>query len=336
MMQLKITISIIYFLISGFCIQSQDIVKPHLLSPDDQYIKWIYQFPSAGPDKQTRFGDRLLNSIFGKNNSIALTKPVAVCAEDTSNYWILDQENGTMFRIREQVGDIPHFRNKSLKYFPSLVGICSLPNGKFIFSDSKLNKLFTFSPVSRELEIFNDSLILNRPTGVAYSFVNQQLWVVETNSHCITILNLQGQIIKKIGQRGIAPGEFNFPTNIWIDQFGKVFIVDALNYRIQVFSENGEIICAFGKAGDATGYFARPKGIATDSDGNIYVADALFNTIQIFDTEGNFLYNFGIQGRDKGNFWMPSGIYIDKHDFIYVADTYNSRVQVFQYLKGDQ
>ena len=67
--------------------------------------------------------------------------------------------------------------------------------------------------------------------------------------------------------------EFNFPTFIWIDNKGIVYLVDTMNYRIQILDKTGNFIFSFGSIGDATGYFARPKGIATDSHGNIYVAD---------------------------------------------------------------
>lgn len=300
---------------------------------DIGFIQWMAQYPLPSAYEQDKFGQKLVRFIFGKDERIILLKPVSLLARDTSDYWILDQGNGALFHIRQQVGEIPHFKNKEIKDFPSLVGICALPEDKLLFTDSYLNKIFLSSPSSKTIRVFNDSIDLDRPTGIAYNPVYQQVWVVETTRHCITVLNLRGQILKRIGQRGVGQGEFNFPTYIWIDKFGKIFIVDSMNFRIQVFSADGEFITAFGKIGDVSGSFARPRGIATDSDGNIYVVDALFNTVQIFDTEGHFLYNFGSQGRENGNFWMPAGIFIDQHDFIYVADTYNSRVQVFRYNK---
>ena len=300
----------------------------------EEYIGWMFQFPDAGENDQERFGKKLVRLIFGRDNITSVLKPVSILARDTNDFWILDQGNGVVFNIKDKVGDIPHFKNKDLKIFPSLVGICSFQENNFLFTDSFLNKIFIASPQSKKLEIFNDSLLLNRPTGIAYSSVNQQIWVVETAAHCISVLDKDGHFIKKIGHRGGAPGEFNFPTYIWIDKFGKIFIVDSMNFRIQVFSSDGELLLIFGEIGDGTGSFARPRGIATDSDGNVYVADALFNTVQIFDYNGNFLYNFGLQGRGKGQFWMPAGIYIDDKDYIYVADTYNSRIQVFKYLKS--
>lgn len=328
-------ISVLSLCISVGC-QAQEIRSQHDTSTIlSSRIIWLKQFPSLdnkGGDKRTT--GKILDFIAGKNKDAKLSKPVSVLAFDTNSFWVLDQGIGNLFKVENELGDIPHIRNHKNKTFNSLVDICSFSNNKFLFTDSFLNKIFIYDPGKRELNVINDLLLLEQPTGIAYSSERKEIWVVETRTHRISILNENGQLIKSIGTRGSAPGEFNYPTSIWIDKSGKVFIVDALNFRIQIFSPEGEFISSFGKQGDATGYFARPKGIASDSSGNIYVVDALFHAVQIFDESGNFLYTFGVQGHEKGNFWMPSGIYIDEHDYIYVADCYNSRIQIFQRING--
>jgi len=297
-------------------------------------ISWVRQFPSVQKDNNKGVGEKIVEFVFGKKNSIELTRPVAVLTVDPRSYWVLDQENGVIFKFQDELGEITHLKNKKYRAFTSLVGICSFPNDKILFTDSYWNRIFIFSAGKKELKPFNDSLVFDRPTGIAYSALNKEIWVVETNAHRVSVLDENGRLIKKIGSRGTAPGEFNYPTSIWIDKTGKVFIVDAMNFRVQIFDKEGNFLSMFGKIGDATGYFARPKGIATDSYGHVYIADALFNAVQIFDQTGRFLYTFGTQGHGQGEFWMPAGIYIDEKDNIYVADSYNSRVQVFQLNRG--
>jgi DNA-binding beta-propeller fold protein YncE len=328
----KITLTILLFLLPCISALAQDNQKAGNLS--GQYIRWVGEFPPLNAENSDKFGKKVVNFIFGGSDDQALVKPVAACAVDSGNYWVLDQAIGSLYKVEGKVGQMTHFKNKNAPAMTSLVGICTLPDGTILFTDSYLNKIFAFKPGQKEYGVFNDSLALDRPTGIAYSALNQQVWVVETNAHRVSVLDISGHLIRQIGRRGTADGEFNFPAHIWIDDFGKVFIVDAMNFRVQVFSKDGEYISNFGKNGDATGCFARPKGIATDSDGNIYIADALFNTIQIFNADGKFLYNFGSQGHGQGEFWMPGGIFIDRFDYIYIADTYNSRIQVFHYIKG--
>lgn len=276
----------------------------------------------------------IMRFLFGDKNTLELTKPMAVMASDPESYLVLDQGSRTIFSVNNGEKKIPKILRKSKLNFASLVSFCSFTNNNILITDSRLNKIFQLNEEQKLLNVFNSELELQKPTGIAYSFVSKEIWVVETGGHRISVLNEQGQLLKTIGKRGTAPGDFNFPTSICIDKSGNAYVIDAMNFRIQIFNKNGEVISVFGEPGNASGYFARPKGIAIDSYGNIYITDALYHTVQIFDIEGNFLYQFGEQGRNKEQFWMPSGIYIDDENYIYVADSYNARIQIFQLLKG--
>ena len=321
--------------------QAQDTtITKSSTKPETANIQWLSQWSSAeGKHKANGAANWIKDFIFGKNIH-KLSKPVSILVNNQNTFWILDQGNNTIFQVSKGVGKIPRFIEKKNIYFSSLVGICNFHpasnRDEILFTDSYLNKVFLVNPEKKECRVFNDSLVLGQPTGIAYSKIKNEIWVVETRDHRISILNEKGQLIKRIGHRGNARGEFNFPTHIWIDKVGNVYVVDALNFRVQVLNKEGAVISVFGSNGDATGYFASPKGIATDSYGHIYVADALFHTVQIFDINGNFLFNFGSQGYGQGQFWMPSGIYIDDSDRIYVADSYNSRIQIFQLVTVDR
>jgi sugar lactone lactonase YvrE len=302
---------------------------------DHPYISWMSQFPAhkAGEVKKNA-ALRIYEFLVQKNKGASLSRPVGILAHDPSSFWVLDQGDEAMFQVEKNKMEIPHSIKKKESYFTSLVGMCALPGGDILFTDSRLNKVFVYNEGSKKLTTLNDTLQFQQPTGVAYSPVTDEIWVVETNAHRISILNRKGELIKRIGGRGNEQAQFNFPTSITIDKNGDAYIVDAMNFRIQILNKKGEFISMFGEAGDVSGTFARPKGIATDTYGNIYVADALFHVVQIFDRAGNFLYSFGKQGREKEEFWMPAGICIDSKNHIYVADSYNSRIQIFQLVNG--
>lgn len=299
---------------------------------DDPYFKWIGSLPDVQSSGKIGFFERVFNFITG-HEPVVLNNPVYVYAKSKDNYLIVNQGNGNIVQFMNNELKVLSPFNKENSYFPSLVCLCPFLNEGLLFTDSKLNKIFLLSSDGKNIRSFNDILSLNRPTGIAWSTTKDEIWVVETGSHRISVLNRSGVLKRTIGRRGTGNLEFNFPTYIWIDSAGKIYIVDSMNFRVQVLSSDGEFITSFGKQGDVTGSFARPRGIATDSNGNIYVIDALFNAIQIFDQSGNLLYYFGSQGTGKYQFWMPSGIFIDKNDFIYVSDSYNSRIQVFQLVK---
>ncbi len=328
-----ISIAILFFYICK-C-QAQDTLnKKPLNTFESGEVKWLSQWPTIESKNQKKDKKQQIKDfILGKKKQ-DLVRPVSIILDNQNALWVLDQESKAVFQVINNVGNSPRFIEKKNKDLASLVGVCKFHNNEILFTDSYLNKIFLVDALKKEFSILNDTLKLNKVTGIAYCELTKQIWVLETDEHRIVILNEKGEIIKKIGTRGSTKGKFNYPTHIWIDKKGNAYVVDAMNFRVQVFNKEGEVISVFGSNGDATGYFASPKGIATDSYGHIYIADALFHVVQVFDIYGNFLYRFGSQGQGEGKFWMPSGLYIDENDKIYVADSYNSRIQIFQLITG--
>ena len=301
---------------------------------EDPSIAWVSQYPASKGNKKQNTVTRVYEFLVKKNKQRTLVRPVAILPKSPADFCVLDQGGQTIFNIEEKKTEILRCIKKKENYFTSLVGVCALPGGEILFSDSRLNKVFLIGADKKKLAPLNDTIQFQQPTGVAYSAATDEIWVVETGAHRIAVLSRQGALVKTIGTRGNENGQFNYPTSIWIDRSGDAFVVDAMNFRVEIFNKDGAFVSSFGEAGDATGSLARPKGIATDTYGNIYVVDALFNVVQVFDRAGNLLYNFGKQGREKGEFWMPSGIFIDEKNYIYIADNYNSRVQIFQLING--
>ena len=325
-----------YFLFLGIVLGGFSLCKSQdtLISDNDineKRVEWVEEFPTSKKNKRIQFSERLKNLVFG--NEQLLIKPISVVVDKTGSLIVTDQGLNTIIKLTNQNSRKQHRIKKGQQSFSSLVGICMFNEKGILFSDSYLNKVFFLSEKEQQSEVLNKSVELLQPTGIVYSTITKEIWVVETAGHRISILNEQGELIRTLGRRGNNPGEFNYPTFIWIDKFGIIYVVDSLNFRVQIFDKTGEVIGVFGEPGDGSGNFARPKGIAVDSHGNIYVADALFHTIQIFDKSGNYLYNFGSHGRNKGQFWMPTGIFIDENDNIYVADSYNARIQKFRLVE---
>ena len=299
-------------------------------------IKWVSQYPDSQATVQTpNFFRNLRDLVLGKSKRLRLVKPMAVIATSTKNMTVLDQGVRNVLRLgRKKVSLLPATKNKSEAY-TSLVGMCYAANGSdFFFTDSRLNKVYKVTQGGEKIVAFADTFHFHQPTGVAVNSVTGEVWVVETAEHRVDIFNDSGRLVKSIGTRGNDPGQFNFPTSIWIGADGVACIVDAMNFRVALFDAEGNYRATFGELGDGSGYLARPKGIAEDTYGHIYVVDGQFHVVQVFDRTGKFLYRFGGQGTGVGEFWMPAGIFIDAHNTIYVADTYNSRIQVFQLING--
>ncbi len=212
------------------------------------------------------------------------------------------------------------------------VGLCEGPDESIYVCDAERGAVFRFDRHSgRSLGEVPLPEVVSRPVALYYDKRTEELFVVDAIGHNIKVLSPHGDLLRVIGRRGTAPGEFNFPIAITVGE-GLIWVADAGNHRIQALNKNGEPHHSFGQHGDAPGDFALVKSLALDSDGHLYVVDARFENVQVFDRTGRLLLYFGQEGRGRGEFWLPAGIAIDARDRIWICDSYNRRVQVFDYI----
>lgn len=301
------------------------------LEPKIQWVKEIRDFRDAGIN--TSFWHRLGDLLFGEGQS-RIIRPYGVLCDGKDRLFIadaggavvhvMDMKNKDYFRIGIKEG-------QPLLKMP--IAITEDEQDNLYITDAAAATVYRYNLQRGELTPWLKSA-LGRPTGIAYSRKNQLIYVTDTKAHQVVAFGLDGREQLRIGRRGDSHGQFNYPTDLFIDGKGNLLVTDALNFRIQLFSPEGHLLSVLGTAGDASGSLAKAKGVAVDSDGHIYINDALLDAVQIFDRSGRLLLDFGGNGSEKGQFWMPSGIHIDGKDQIYVADTYNRRVQVFKYLKA--
>ncbi|MEK6536146.1 MAG: 6-bladed beta-propeller, partial [Actinomycetota bacterium] len=72
---------------------------------------------------------------------------------------------------------------------------------------------------------------------------------------------MNGEYVFSIGGRGEAPGRFNYPTYLAVDErTGALWVCDSGNFRLQSFDSGGKPLKSIGSGGDRPGYLARPRG----------------------------------------------------------------------------
>jgi len=297
--------------------------------PRIQYVKAI-----AGPEDlgiKKGFFKKLVEFFTGREEE-GFAKPYGIAVDvvgriyvsDTgdSSYHVLDPSDGKYTRIDE-------FKDQKLR---SPIGIAVDKAGNVYVSDSELKTIFCFDKAGKGVRSFGDK-DLKRPAGLFVDDKNGLVYVVDTLGHKILVYDLLGNKKQEFGERGDGDGQFNYPTNVWVDRDGSVLVCDSMNFRVQMFDGGGKFLGKFGREGNSIGTFAKPKGVAMDTQGHIYVVEALFDAVQIFDRKGQVLLSFGDSGYDRGEFWLPAGIWIDGNDRIYVVDSYNQRVQIFQLMR---
>jgi DNA-binding beta-propeller fold protein YncE len=259
-------------------------------------------------------------------------KPSSICRLDEHRLCITDTINGSVI-ITDNQGKIKKKLTR-VKGFEMISPVCACVDdrGDIYVSDSALQVVFRFDPKYKFKGIFIPSASRpkeSRITGIVFCQSAGAFYCVDTANHRVLCFLREGTLKFSFGSRGVADGQFNFPTHITVDnEF--IYVTDALNFRIQVFDHAGAFIRVIGSYGRGGGNFSKPKGVAVDKDRHIFAADAMFDNVQVFDINGRFLSYFGGPGHQEGEFWMPSGIMVDTDNTIWVADTYNSRIQVFQ------
>ena len=80
---------------------------------------------------------------------------------------------------------------------------------------------------------------------------------------------------------GEAPGQFNNPEGMTVDDKGRLWIADTKNHRIQQFGIDGTFVGVLGKVGSGPGELSNPTGVVCRGD-KIYVADSGNGRIQVF------------------------------------------------------
>lgn len=303
--------------------------------PEPPRVEFMRAFST--PDElgiEQGFLQRLRDWVFGAADR-RFVRPMAVVA-DRGTIFVADPGAKGIHRLDRIRGDYSLITGPDRTPLPSPVGLARGADGDIYVTDSVLAAVFVIRRGAAAATPLALAAPLKQPTGIAFDAGRGRLVVSDTAEHRLKVFAGDGSLVGTLGGRGSGPGEFNFPTHLWMTPQGQLHVADSLNFRIQRFDAAGRHIASFGRQGDGTGDAARPKGVATDRFGHIYVADALFHAIQIFDEAGRLLLPLGGRGREPGSFSAPAGLFIDHHDndTIYVADSLNRRIQILRYIGG--
>lgn len=309
-------------------------VDPPILfppKPEVTRISWVGQLMTEADLKPGVSGFAAWGeAFFGKNPVRTMLTPFALCTDGKSRLFVADSNAQVVHVFDLETRKYEAWKPGDNRPFSQPVGVAWDPAGKLFVCDSIGAAVFVFDTNGALVSEWGGGRF-TRPTGIAVDPARSRILVVDTAAHALVELNTSGEVVRKLGERGVGLGQFNFPTHLTIDRTGKVYVSDTLNFRVVQYSPDLKPIRQIGSHGDLPGYFSQPKGVATDSENHLYVVDAQFESVQVFDDQGRLLMDFGEEGNKPAEFWLPTGIFIDPQDRIWIADSYNKRVQVFDY-----
>mgnify|MGYP001811725308 CR=1 FL=1 len=311
---------------------STDLVWP--APPADPRLAYVMEFSSAEELGIRKGFLQQLREFVGGPRQERMIRPMSVVESRGNRIFVADPGVRGVHLFDLDRGSYQLIQRSDGAPLPSPVGLAAGLAGEIYVSDSRLASLFVIEPGASTAIPVPLEALLSQPTGIALDPTSGRIYLVDTGSHEIKIFARDGALLRRIGGRGTGPGQFNYPTMIWMSTMGELVVSDSLNFRTQVFDAEGNYLRQFGVPGNRPGYQAQSKGIATDSRGQVYVVDSALHAVQIFDRFGRFLYRLGFRGEGAGEFWLPSDVFVGTRDMIFVADAYNGRVQVFRYTGG--
>lgn len=266
----------------------------------------------------------------------AFEKPAAVAAA-SGRIYVADT-----VRRRIVVFDVPRrkvfvmgLRAPGTLQKPSAVAVDG--RGRVYVADTTLRKVLVYDALGLYLRSIGSPELFDRPTGVAVEASGERVYVVDrgeadNDRHRVLAFDVRGELLKEIGTRGRAEGEFNIPVQATVTSDNTLWVLDAGNFRVQGFDRDGRYLRSFGRVGNGLGQFARPRGIASDSEGRLYVTDAAFGNVQIFNPDGELLLAIGRSARSDhpGYYGLAHGVAVDETGRIYVVDQLFNKVEVLR------
>jgi sugar lactone lactonase YvrE len=134
------------------------------------------------------------------------------------------------------------------------------------------------------------------------------------------------------GTFGSAPGQFNTPIGIAVDQQGDIYVADAGNHRIQKLSSLGQPIAQWHTVGSGSGETTEiGYDLALDASGNVYGSEPHpfsdgNDRVQKFSPAGELLATWGGSGSGHAQFNQPTGLAVDSKGNVFVVDSGNRRI----------
>ncbi|MFX0138868.1 MAG: SUMF1/EgtB/PvdO family nonheme iron enzyme [Candidatus Hodarchaeota archaeon] len=136
----------------------------------------------------------------------------------------------------------------------------------------------------------NNYLLVN-PIDLALD-ENENIYICDSDNHCIKVFDANGKYIRTIGRKGQGPGEFLYPLRIEIGPLQELYVLDVINQRVTILDLEGKYLSTIkldlavfdmkvGPGGEI--YFAAKMSDGLTPDHVIYH----------YNNQGQFIKSFG-------------------------------------------
>ena len=183
--------------------------------------------------------------------------------------------------------------------------------------------------VKREIRGTFLGLPLREPFGVAVDRLGR-VYVVDAGNHRLLLFDEDWNPIDDIGGFGSAPGQFDRPAFVTIDNDLNVLVSDAGNRRIARFDAKLNFVDEVLLRDEEDPLkFGEPSGVAVNSYGELWVADRTTNRVAVFDAVGRFDRFVGDFGYSGGQMSSPEKVVLTESEEFLVCDAGNARLVLY-------
>ncbi|MGV3720976.1 MAG: SMP-30/gluconolactonase/LRE family protein [Actinomycetota bacterium] len=187
-------------------------------------------------------------------------------------------------------------------------------------------------------------VVADQPGGLAVDR-DGNLYVAHWNQHKVIVYSPSGEVLRTLGKKGEADGEFQVPGGMAFTREGDLLVADQGNGRVQKLRPDGTFLQKWGEHGAGDGQFGIGRGVgsrfrgpqfvAVDRDGSVYATEVATPRVQKFTAAGKHLVSFGSKSTRPGGFGGPRpeidgpiAVCVDRNGRVWVSAT-NHRVQQF-------
>jgi DNA-binding beta-propeller fold protein YncE len=276
--------------------------------PDEPRIQFLTAFGTeADLDEAGKFTDFVLGSDkitrpIWKPYGVAVTKgTVYVCDTQAANLGIVDLQK---HKIR-------YVRPGGREAMQTPINVAVDAAGNRYVTDTKREQVLIYNKDDRQIDAIGKQGEM-KPCGIFIA--GNRLYVTDLAGHCVRVYSLPARQLLLSVPRDPKDekSKLHSPTNVSVDQDGRIYVSDTGGFTTKVFDAEGNHIRTVGELGLNAGMFALPKGIAVDRERRMYVVDGATAVVQMFDDQGRLLMYFG-EPKSSGpaGLYLPAGIAVD-------------------------
>ncbi|MCK4889541.1 MAG: 6-bladed beta-propeller [Candidatus Aminicenantes bacterium] len=235
---------------------------------------------------------------FARDSRIAPAKPVNL---------VIDKERGIIY-----IADMKRKQVLAYDINGNLIRTYGGNKGNISPADVEINgdKLFVCDAKGHQIVVIdlNSGEIINKigekgnkegqllhPSSI--KIYKNKLYVSDTTNFRVSIFDINGNYIDKVGKVGKSPGSFARPKGIEVDKDGRIYVIDASFQNVQVFDKKHELLLYFLGPGNNKFNLYLPYSINIDYENVKYFAKYIspeFRAEYIIYITSNF-------GRNKVN-----------------------------------